>query len=211
MIRAMRWWDLPHVRQIEVEAFGPDAWSLEQFWAELARVPESRWYVVATADLGSADGFQAATDAPTATSTPASVDPLAAHPASADCTGGVPPPGPGGAESPPPPSHGSDPAGRARGDLIVGYAGLFVAGDAADIQTVAIAAGSRGSGVARALVAALIQRARDLDLRSIHLEVAAGNEAARRLYESAGFTVVGRRRDYYGPGRDAELMTLMLP
>lgn len=44
-LRAMRWWDIPAVHTIEQQAFGADAWSVEQFWTELAQ--ETRWYVVA--------------------------------------------------------------------------------------------------------------------------------------------------------------------
>ena len=43
----MRWWDIPHVLEIEQDVFGRDAWTAEQFWSELAGVPLTRWYVVA--------------------------------------------------------------------------------------------------------------------------------------------------------------------
>lgn len=46
-VRRLRWPDLPAVHQLELDAFPDTAWSVEAFWAELARVPESRWYVVA--------------------------------------------------------------------------------------------------------------------------------------------------------------------
>ena len=46
-LRAMRWWDLEAVMVIEADRFGPTAWSLGQFWSELARVGESRCYLVA--------------------------------------------------------------------------------------------------------------------------------------------------------------------
>jgi ribosomal-protein-alanine N-acetyltransferase len=38
------------------------------------------------------------------------------------------------------------------------------------------------------------------------LEVRADNIAAISLYESFGFVINGRRRDYYGAGQDAVLM-----
>ncbi len=37
----------------------------------------------------------------------------------------------------------------------------------------------------------------------IFLEVSAGNTAARKLYESRGFTPIGARKDYYTKGDDA--------
>jgi [ribosomal protein S18]-alanine N-acetyltransferase len=43
----MRWWDLPAVQALETRLFPHDAWSPEQFWSELAGVPESRHYLVA--------------------------------------------------------------------------------------------------------------------------------------------------------------------
>lgn len=49
-LRAMRWPDIPAVHRIEVAAFPETAWSVETFWAELAGVPESRWYGVADID-----------------------------------------------------------------------------------------------------------------------------------------------------------------
>jgi ribosomal-protein-alanine N-acetyltransferase len=45
----MRWWDVADVHRIEVDLF-PDPWSVETLWSELARVPDSRHYVVAEAD-----------------------------------------------------------------------------------------------------------------------------------------------------------------
>lgn len=47
----MRWWDISDAGKIEQDLFS-DPWSEETFWAELARVPESRYYVVA--ELGAA-------------------------------------------------------------------------------------------------------------------------------------------------------------
>lgn len=47
-LRRMRWWDVAAVAAIEADVFGGDRpWSPEQFWAELAGVPDRRFYVVA--------------------------------------------------------------------------------------------------------------------------------------------------------------------
>lgn len=44
-----------------------------------------------------------------------------------------------------------------------------------------------------------------------HLEVRAGNVAAHGLYQRCGFTIVGRRKNYYrNPTEDALLMSLAL-
>lgn len=47
--RPMRWWDIEAVAALERRLFPDDAWSLESFWAELAR-NESRYYVVIERD-----------------------------------------------------------------------------------------------------------------------------------------------------------------
>ena len=49
VLRPMRWWDIDAALAIEQELF-PDAWSVETFWSELARVPETRHYLVAEDD-----------------------------------------------------------------------------------------------------------------------------------------------------------------
>jgi len=55
-LRAMRWWDIEQVAVLERELFAHDPWSVEQFWGELARVPESRWFAVHEDSLG-VDGY----------------------------------------------------------------------------------------------------------------------------------------------------------
>jgi ribosomal protein S18 acetylase RimI-like enzyme len=51
----------------------------------------------------------------------------------------------------------------------------------------------RGQGVGRAALDALLEAARGLGVRALHLEVEAGNEAGQSLYRSAGFTGNERR------------------
>jgi ribosomal-protein-alanine N-acetyltransferase len=47
-LRALRWWDVESVLPLERELFGGDPpWTAEQFWSELAHVPDTRWYVAA--------------------------------------------------------------------------------------------------------------------------------------------------------------------
>ena len=49
-LREMRWWDIAAVAEIEGLVFPDTAWSAETFWAELARVPDSRAYYIAETD-----------------------------------------------------------------------------------------------------------------------------------------------------------------
>ena len=145
VVDRLRWWDLDEVQELERQLFSADPWTAWQFWSELARVPESRWYVVAR-----------------------------------------------------------------RGPRIVGYAGVFLVVPEADVQTVAVAAEEQGRGTGRVLLGALIDRARECGAGIVHLEVRADNVAAIGLYEAAGFVPDGRRRDYYGRGQDALLMSIRL-
>jgi [ribosomal protein S18]-alanine N-acetyltransferase len=55
----------------------------------------------------------------------------------------------------------------------------------------------RRRGVGRALMDAVVAKAKGDGLGSIVLEVATGNTAARRLYSAFGFIQVGRRPGYY--------------
>ena len=55
-----------------------------------------------------------------------------------------------------------------------------------------------------------IAAARASRAQACTLHVDTENEAAKRLYGSAGFRVTGERRDYYRPGRHAHAMELEL-
>jgi N6-L-threonylcarbamoyladenine synthase len=94
---------------------------------------------------------------------------------------------------------------------IEGYAGLLAprgSGDA-DIQTIAVREGSRGRGLGRALMTALIMEASGRGARGVFLEVRADNPGAQRLYESLGFETIAVREKYYQPdGVDARVMRL---
>lgn len=46
----MRWWDIPACHALEERLFTADPWSQPLFWSELAGVPETRHYVIATQD-----------------------------------------------------------------------------------------------------------------------------------------------------------------
>lgn len=74
-----------------------------------------------------------------------------------------------------------------------------------------VAPGSRGRGVAAALLAAALDWARSRQGRAMQLGVMEGNEAARRLYERAGFVAVGRPEPTRpGDARLEQMMRLAL-
>jgi ribosomal-protein-alanine N-acetyltransferase len=93
---------------------------------------------------------------------------------------------------------------------VLGYAGLALSPPDADVQTLAVAERARGAGVGALLLQQLLDEAAVRGCRRVLLEVAADNHRAQHLYERHGFTVTSRRRQYYGPGRDALVMTLRL-
>ncbi|QFG69150.1 ribosomal protein S18-alanine N-acetyltransferase [Ornithinimicrobium pratense] len=97
------------------------------------------------------------------------------------------------------------------GSSLVGYAGLDLAGDVADVMTVAVDPRARGRGLGAALLAGLHGLARDAGSRAVMLEVRADNEPAVGLYGAHGYEVLRTRRGYYGdpaggPARDALIM-----
>lgn len=55
LLRPMRWWDIAQVATLEHQVFPRDAWSVEQFWEELAQ--PTRWYVVAEEPSGAIVGY----------------------------------------------------------------------------------------------------------------------------------------------------------
>ena len=75
-----------------------------------------------------------------------------------------------------------------------------------DVQTVAVAPAQRRRGIARAMLARLLDISEASDCSEVLLEVRADGVEAIPLYESEGFEMIARRTDYYGPGQDALIM-----
>jgi ribosomal-protein-alanine N-acetyltransferase len=91
-------------------------------------------------------------------------------------------------------------------ETVVGYAGLSLGPDVADLMTVAVHPDWRGGGTGRRLVTSLLSAAEERGVREVLLEVRADNAPAIALYTDVGFEPLSRRRDYYGPGRDGVIM-----
>ena len=92
---------------------------------------------------------------------------------------------------------------------IIGWAGAMCAaeGSDTDILTVAVDPDFRLRGIARHMVTSLIDWAYSKNSPKILLEVETKNFAAQALYISEGFEVIAERKDYYGPGIDALVMS----
>lgn len=110
-------------------------------------------------------------------------------------------------------------AGRPRRDYVVvrregelaAYAGLDHGGQVADLMTITVAPGHRGSGLGAELLDELESRATAGGAEALMLEVRADNTPARALYDRRGYDVLNVRRGYYQPGNvDALVMRKML-
>ena len=75
------------------------------------------------------------------------------------------------------------------GGEVAGVAALAVRGGRGWVAGLAVVPEQRGRGRGRELMSALVGRVRAAGLRRLSLEVLAGNDAARRLYEWAGMRV----------------------
>ena len=89
--------------------------------------------------------------------------------------------------------------GLARDAALVAYAAVARLPFEAELQAILVAASCRGQGLARRLLAAVIEQARGWGSERLLLEVRAGNASAISLYHAAGFVEDGRRRGYYPP------------
>lgn len=93
---------------------------------------------------------------------------------------------------------------------IVGYAGIKVILDIADIMDIVIRNDLRGNGLSKLLLESLINLAKEKQCSQINLEVDENNTVAINLYKSFKFQQVGLRKQYYKNGDNAILMTLQL-
>lgn len=98
------------------------------------------------------------------------------------------------------------------GGRLAGYAVFWQVLDQGELGNVAVDPEWRRRGVARRLIAEVVERAAARGVRELFLEVRPSNTGARLLYESFGFIRVGQRRNYYQePVEDAVVMRVLLP
>jgi ribosomal-protein-alanine N-acetyltransferase len=96
------------------------------------------------------------------------------------------------------------------GRKIVGFAVSRMAADEAEILSIAIDPSCRGRGLSRDLLLTHLGHLAGHGVRTIFLEVEENNQPARRLYEWAGFTTVGRRERYYQEPGGQQLNALLM-
>ena len=91
---------------------------------------------------------------------------------------------------------------------ILGYCSMQIVLDEGDILNVAVRRERQKEGIGYFLVDSMLMMAEARGVRTVHLEVREGNDAARRLYQRLGFTEDGLRKNYYtDPLENAVLMT----
>ncbi len=96
------------------------------------------------------------------------------------------------------------------GRKVVGFAVSRMAADEAEILSIAIDKGQRGRGLSRNFLLTHLGHLAGRGIHKIFLEVEENNQPARRLYERAGFTVVGRRERYYQQPGGEQLNALLM-
>lgn len=89
----------------------------------------------------------------------------------------------------------------------LGFGVMGLAGDEAEIESLAVSPAARRQGIGRSLCEALMAWARTRGARRALLEVRVSNRAARALYETLGFREIAVRRQYYRePDEDGLVM-----
>ena len=93
------------------------------------------------------------------------------------------------------------------GGQLIGYVGSQTVLGETDMMNLAVAPEARRQGTGRALVLALVDALTEKGSHSLMLEVRVSNTPAQKLYESLGFSRVGRRPKYYvNPREDALIL-----
>lgn len=92
------------------------------------------------------------------------------------------------------------------GGEIIGYGGITVACDTADIANVAVTEAYRRSGVGTAVLTELLAVAKKRGAEKVFLEVRVSNSVAMEMYLKSGFKGVYARTRYYSDGEDCLVM-----
>ena len=91
---------------------------------------------------------------------------------------------------------------------VVGYSGVAVIDDFADVATIAVAQEHQQKGIGAQLFQLVLDHAVEHKANRILLEVRTNNETAIEMYKKYGFEIVATRPNYYGPALDAYVMEM---
>ncbi len=90
---------------------------------------------------------------------------------------------------------------------IIGYIGMYLIIDEADITNIAVSEIHRGKGYGKQLLQEAVKRIFAEGYQALTLEVRKSNCPAICLYERAGFQIEGERKNFYEcPAEDAFIM-----
>lgn len=94
---------------------------------------------------------------------------------------------------------------------IVGFCAFTVAGEEANLNTLAIDPLFQRKGAASTLLLVAFETLKAKNVKEVYLEVRASNRAAISLYEKIGFHTIGERKDFYkNPKEHAILMQYLI-
>jgi [ribosomal protein S18]-alanine N-acetyltransferase len=98
---------------------------------------------------------------------------------------------------------------REGSDDAIGFSLFRTVTDESELLLIAVTPGHHRRGVGRMLLDDFLDQARDEGVGRVHLEVRDGNPAVA-MYRKAGFSPVGRRRNYYhaSSGKRYDAITL---
>ena len=96
------------------------------------------------------------------------------------------------------------------GNTIIGFAGIKVILDEADIMNIVVRVDKRKLGIGSMLLEKLLEIAKFSNCSSITLEVNEHNLSAIHLYDKFNFDHIGIRKKYYNGESDAIIMNKIL-
>jgi len=91
-------------------------------------------------------------------------------------------------------------------EQVIGYCGLWVIMDDAQITNIAVHPDYRGRKIGEALLRFAIQLSREMKAKRLSLEVRVSNHIAQSLYKKAGFEPGGIRKNYYTDNQEDALV-----
>lgn len=91
-------------------------------------------------------------------------------------------------------------------DKLVGFAGMSILVDHADILGIAVDKDYTRQNIASKMLSHIIEVCKRMDLDNIFLEVRSSNSAAISLYEKFGFKKISVRKNYYKDNNEDALI-----
>ncbi len=92
-------------------------------------------------------------------------------------------------------------------ETVVGFAGIMLVADEAELLNIAVSEHYRQQGIAQRLLNRLLREAENRNAYRILLEVRQSNEIAKQFYYKNHFCALGERKDYYSnPKENAIIM-----